>query len=157
MVPSMGGSDIGLPFIQDRPALTGLTVVTGFTRHTYPHNPHYIRIDQDCNEWAEKTYMHICYKLGPPKESVLIVEEPGEKWNRLAARIVLITPIAYIHSCIACVYKLQIVLFLLAPILQGMVAVRLVEISSCSAVNCKSVYIIIILMATHTLNRSNTI
>ena len=80
-----------------------------------------------------------------------------DKWNRLAARIVMITPIAYIHACIACVYKLQIVLYLLAPILQGMVAVRLVEISSCSAVNCKSVYIIIILMATYTLNRSNTI
>ena len=62
---------------QDRPALTGLTVVTGFTRHTYPHDPHYIRIDQDCNEWAGKTYVYICYKLGPPKESILIVVEPG--------------------------------------------------------------------------------
>ena len=63
---------------QDRPALTGLTVVTGLTRHTYPHDPYYIRIDQDCNEWAGKTstYVYICYKLGPPKESVLMVEEP---------------------------------------------------------------------------------
>ena len=77
MVPSMGGSDIGLPFIQDRPALTGLTVVTSFTRHTYPHDPHYIRIDQDCKECAGKMYVYICYKLGPPKESVLIVEELG--------------------------------------------------------------------------------
>ena len=73
-----------------------------------------------------------------------------DKWNILAARIASIAPIAYIHSCIARVYKLQISLYLSAPILQSMVAVRLVEISSCSAVNCKSVYIIIILMATHT-------
>ena len=55
-----------------RPTLAGLTVVTGLTRHTYPHDPQYIRINQDCNEWAGKTYVYICYKLAPP----LLIDGP---------------------------------------------------------------------------------
>ena len=67
------------------PVLAGLTVVTGFTRHTYPHDPLYIRINQDCNEWAGKTYVYICYMLARPLETTTEEEEEPEVTPNIAS------------------------------------------------------------------------
>ena len=46
-----------------RPPVTGLAVVSGSSRNTFPDDPVWIRCGQDCNEWSLGHHVYVCYKL----------------------------------------------------------------------------------------------
>ena len=46
--------------------VTDVMVISGCSKNTYPDDPTWIRIDQDCNDGAFGEYVYICYKAKFP-------------------------------------------------------------------------------------------